>query len=103
MSIDLDYLDSDDIKRRVRLPSRDVEPSEGIPLSLDVDRIPAYQACPLAFRKRLVDELWARGLVEPKDFIGLDKAEKIRAALLSTVKADTMTIITFAQENTSNG
>ena len=103
MSVDLDYMDDDGIKRRVRLPSNDVDPSEGIPLSLDVDRMPIFQECPLEFRRRLVAELWAQELVEPKDFIGLDKTDKIRRALLAAVKGDTMQIITFAQENTRHG
>lgn len=102
-SLDLDYIDEDGIKRRVRLPSNDVDPSEGIPLSLDIDRMEVFKECPLEFRRRLIAELWAQGLVEPSDFIGLDKAEKIRRALLAAVKGDTMLIITFAQENMRHG
>lgn len=93
----VDYLDDDNIKRRVLVPQgvESVPPSEGVPLSLDVDRL--YADCPLAFRQRLVAELWAQGLIQKDDFLSPSAAERIRAALLATVKSDTVAIINFAK------
>lgn len=95
----VDYLDENNIKRRVLVPDG-VDASEGIPLSLDVDRL--YPDTPIEFRRRLVLELHALGLVEKADFLAPDAANKIRSALLATVKSDTVTIINFAR-SASNG
>ena len=94
----VDYVDDNGIKRRVLVPQQaeSVAPAEGVPLSLDVDRL--YADCPLAFRQRLVTELWAVGLVQKADFLAPDAANRIRAALLATVKQDTVAIINFARE-----
>jgi len=90
----VDYLDEQKIKRRVLVPTG-ADPSEGIPLSLDVDQL--YLDCPLEFRQRFVAELWAVGLIEKKDFERADAPSLIRSALLATVKTDTVMIINFAR------
>lgn len=95
MAISIDYLDTNNIKRRVLVPSKDVDPSEGIPLSLDVDRL--FADAPLGFRQRLVAELWAQGLIEKADFLTDTAANRIRAALLAAIKGDTVEIINFAR------
>lgn len=95
-----DYRDKDGIQRRVLLPSEAVNPDEGIPVSLEVDQL--YQHMPLEFRVKLVDELWAVGLVEPCDFLKPGAPEKTRAALLAVVKYDVLNIQTIAKENCTN-
>lgn len=94
-SITLDYLDADNIKRRVLVPSKDVDPSEGIPISLDVDRL--FPDTPLGFRQRLVNELWAQNLIEKADFLSPTAPNRIRAALLAAIKGDTVEIINYAR------
>lgn len=91
----VDYLDEDGIPRRVLVP-QDVDVSEGIRLSADIDRL--YKECPVDFRRRLVLELNAVGLIEPKDFLGHDASTRVRAALQQAIKSDTMSILAFAKE-----
>ena len=98
----LDYLDREGIKRRVLVPADDGAcPEEGIPISLPVDEL--YAHMPLTFRQRLVDALWAVGLIEPADFSQRDAPERTRAALLSVVKRDTMDILSLARETMKHG
>jgi hypothetical protein len=95
--VNIDYRDEHGIDRRVLVPEDDgANPSEGVPLSLDVDSL--YEHMPIKFRQQLVKELWARNLIEPADFLRPGAAELIRAALLSVVKRDTMDILNLARE-----
>lgn len=94
-SASVDYTDSDGIKRRVMLPVGVTAYEEGIPLSLDVDRL--YGDTPLSFRRRLVEELWARGLIEPCHYTRAGAPELLRAAISSAIKADTLDILTLAK------
>jgi hypothetical protein len=98
----LDYVDSNGIKRRVLVPADDGAcPEEGIPISLPVDEL--YAHMPLEFRQRLVEALWAVGLIEPSDYLQRDAPERTRAALLSVVKRDTMDILNLARETMKHG
>lgn len=90
----VDYIDDHGIKRRVIVPA-DVDPSEGIRLSCDIDRL--YEDAPKDFVIRLVNELWAVGLVTKDDFAKPGAADRIRAALLSAVKHDTVSIMNFTR------
>ncbi len=89
-----DYHDQDGIQRRVELPIGSTSYTEGVPVSLDADRL--FPQCSPDFRRKLVAELWARGLVEPCDFMKAGAPELIRAALLACVKSDVLDIITLA-------
>lgn len=95
--IKADYLDSDGIKRRVLLPAGVTAYEEGIPVSLDADRI--FVNSSIDFRRRLVDELWARGLIEPCDFNRAGAPELVRAAIVAANKADTIAILTLAKSD----
>lgn len=96
-TIRVDYRDEQGIDRRVLVPEDDgAHPSEGVPISLDVDSL--YEHMPIKFRQQLVKELWARNLVEPADYLKPGAPELIRAALLSVVKRDTMDILNLARE-----
>lgn len=92
-----DIVDQDGIKRRVKLPDEfyaNVE--EGIPVSVPVDNL--YLHMPVEFRRDLVNRLWDVGLIEPKDFAGLEAMGKIRSALLFAAKRDTLDIVQFVSE-----
>lgn len=91
-----DYIDKDGIKRRVLIPEGIADYSEGIPVSLSVDQL--YAHCSIDFRRTLIEELWARGLVEPADYLKAGAAELITAALRSVVKHDTLDILALAKE-----
>ena len=93
----VDYTDDEGFKRRVLVSNIETDLKEGIPLSLDVDRL--YPDAPLAFRRQLNNELWDQELIVAQDFLQPNAPNRIRSALLATVKHDTMAIITFAQEN----
>lgn len=93
----VDYVDSDGIRRRVLLPANaGADPTEGIPLSVPVDSL--YAHMPPSFRKDLIEALWAVGLIEADDYFKPGAVERIRAALLSVVKRDTMDILKLARE-----
>lgn len=100
-SINLDYIDEHGIRRRVLVsPEVEVEPSEGVPVSLPVDEL--YEHMPIAFRQRLMEELWNNGLIEPGDFLRPGAAEKIRAVWLSIVKKDVFDIQQLAKERSTH-
>lgn len=96
-----EYTDAQGVKRLVLLPD-DVaaDPAEGIPVDLDVETL--YPHMPPAFIARLKSELWARGLVQPRDYLTPGAPERIRAALLATVKEDTMSILALARERATH-
>lgn len=92
----VDYTDKHGIKRRVLLPDGVTVHEEGIPVSLDVDRL--FEDTTIEFRRRLVDTLWSMDLVEPCDFKRPGAAELVRAAIHSAIKVDTLNVITLATE-----
>lgn len=94
-----DFTDNDGLKRRVLLPAGVTEYDEGIPLSVDADRL--YMDCSINFRRRLVEELWARNLIEPCDYMKPGAAELVRAAISAATKADTLDILTLASKECS--
>lgn len=93
-----DIIAPDGSKRRVLAPadgSVDAA-SEGIPVSLDIGEL--YPHMPPAFVAALIEALWARGLVEPADFLKAGAAEKARSALLDVVKLDALDMIALAKK-----
>lgn len=94
----VDYTDALGIPRRVLLPDEasGIDPSEGIPLSLDLDDL--YAHMPPDFLRRLYTELWARGLVEPQDYLRPGAADLFMAALRAVVKYDALNAIALAKE-----
>lgn len=97
----VDYTDEHGIHRRVLLPKDfDGDPAEGIPVSLDLTHL--YPHMPPDFHAWLTEELWARGLVEPKDFLTPAAPELIRAALFGAVRQDTLSIMALAKEQQSH-
>lgn len=91
-----DYVDEYGIQRRVLVPDGEHNLAEGVPISLAVDSL--FSQSPLEYRKALMVELWARGLIEPCDFSKAGAAELVRAALLAVTKHDTLDILSFARE-----
>ncbi len=98
----VDYRDNQGIMRRVLLPDgADSDPTEGIPVSLPVDDL--FDHMPLPFRQKLMEELWARDLIEPNDFLRPGALEQIRSAWLSVAKKDSLDIQNLARERTNHG
>lgn len=92
-----EFVDRDGIRRRVLVPADVTDYSEGIPVSLPVDTLFAH--CAVEYRRSLIEELWARGLVEPCDFMKPGAPELITAALRAVNKKDALDIISFAHED----
>lgn len=94
----VDYVDTEGIHRRVKLPANQAhnDPSEGIPLSLDLSDY--FEGATPAFIARVQNELWAVGLIEPTDYLKAGAGEKIKAALLSALKIDTIGVQAYARE-----
>ena len=99
MSIPVDYTDERGIKRRVLVPDYTVPPQEGIPLSLRLDE--ACEGFSDALLARLVDQLWAVGLIEPKDFQP-GTLRQMQSALMATIQVDVFKLLELAKEQ-SNG
>ena len=92
----VDYIDEDGIRQRVLLPPGKTDVSEGIPAGMSLDSL--FPDCPISFKKRLQDELYAHGLIEPRDFLQPGAAERTRSALLSAVQHDAIDIVNLARE-----
>jgi len=73
----------------------------GIPLSLDLSTL--YPHMPPAFVSALTGELHTRGLIEPCDYLKPGAAELYRAALLSVIKHDFLSVQTLAKEVCNHG
>lgn len=93
----LDYTDDEGFMVRVFIPEgmEYDHPSEGIPLSLDLREV--YPDVPVEFLRKLNESLWAVGLILPSDYTKPGAAEKVRSAILSATRFDTMTILTEAK------
>jgi hypothetical protein len=83
--------------RRVLIPANVTDYAEGIPISLPVDNL--FRECAVEYRRSLIEELWARGLVEPCDYLKPGAPELITAALRAVNKRDALDIISLASED----
>lgn len=98
----VEFIDQEGRKRRVLVPDgATTRPEEGIPVSLDLDEV--FPDAPADFLARLHNELWARGLVEPQDFLKAGAPEAYKRALLSVIRLDFARIRQLAQEVTQHG
>lgn len=52
---------------------------------------------------QLHNELWARGLIEPRDFLKPGAPEQFKRAMLNVIRLDFVRIKQFASEDTNNG
>lgn len=101
MTVKVDYRDDRGIMHRVLVPSEDAQREEGIPLSLDIERL--YSHMPSEFVARLSVALFARGLVEPADFLKPGGHELTRDAVLDVVREDALSIISSAKSMIDRG
>lgn len=90
-----DYTDDNGVYRRVLLPDEYSFPSEGIPVSLPLEKL--FSHMPPEFIAELSKALWNRGLVEPSDFFKPGAAELTRSALMDVLKHDALSIISLAK------
>lgn len=97
-----DYVDKKGIKRRVLVPDESTPPEQGIPQSVDFDEELQSKGNSPEFVKRLYNELAARGLITPSDFLKADSPMLIRSALLSTIQVDAQILQTIAKEQLQN-
>lgn len=93
-----DYVDPQGITRRVALPDdwHGDDPSEGIPVSLDLDDI--YGDLPIEFRRKLYTALHEAGLVTPCDYLPPGASDKFRRALLLCIKHEFFDVLALARE-----
>ena len=89
------------INQVVLIPEGETDASLGIPISLDLSTL--YPHMPPAFVSALTGELHTRGLVEPCDYLKPGAAELYRAALLSVIKHDFLSVQTLAKEVCNHG
>ena len=91
-----DYIDPDGIPRRVLIPEGETDNQMGIPVSLELSDL--FGHMPVEFQRSLYEALHAQGLVEPQDFFQRGAAERFRAALLSVIKHDFLSVQTVAKQ-----
>lgn len=91
-----DYTDPDGIPRRVLLPPGETDTSLGIPISLDLSEL--YAHMPDDFLPRLYTALHAQGLVEAGDYLTAGADQRFKAALLSVIRNDFLSVQTIAKQ-----
>lgn len=96
--IEKQYIDEQGITRLVYVPDEYTPADEGIPASAVLDGYFLDTGCSVEFIKKLYNELWARGLIKPADYLKPRSAELIRAALLATTKSDVFAVQTIARD-----
>lgn len=89
-----DYVDDDGIPKRVILPLGETDPSMGIPVSLDLSSL--YSHMPETFQRELYEALHAQGLVEAADYFKPGAAERFKAAMLSVIRHDFLSVQAIA-------
>lgn len=90
------FNDDRGIPRVVLIPVGETDNQAGIPISLDLDRL--YGHMPVEFQRSLYEALHAQGLVEPADFLKPGAGERFRAAMLSIIKHDFLSVQALAKE-----
>lgn len=99
--IPVDYVDGAGRKRRSLVPNGSgIHGTEGIPISLDLDDL--YPDAPEEFMTLLHNELWARGLIEARDYGQPGAPEQFKRAVLAVIRLDFVRIKQLAEE-TDNG
>lgn len=91
-----DYIDLDGIPRRVLIPESETDNAMGIPVSLELSDL--FGHMPVPFQQSLYEALHAQGLVEASDFFLPDAGKRFRAAMLSVIKHDFLSVQTIAKE-----
>lgn len=89
------------VSQVVLLPDGETDATLGIPVSLDLSTL--YPHMPPEFVQILTRELHTRGLIEPCDYLKPGAAELYRAALLSVIRHDFLSIQTIAKEVCNHG
>lgn len=90
-----DTTDALGLPKRVLIPAG-ADPSEGIPVSFDFEQV--YARMPAPFIAELTKACWARGLIEPCDFLKPGADQLFKSAMLSVIKHDFLSVQTIAQE-----
>lgn len=95
-----DYINAAGLQRRVLIPDGG-DPAEGIPVSLDFEA--AFPHMPFSFVVSLTQACWARGLIEPCDFLRPGADALFKSAMLSVIKQDFLTVQNVAREECKHG
>lgn len=85
----------------VFLSPEGIDPSEGIPIHLDLT--PLYGHLPDDWQQQLYAALWARGLRLPADYLQPDAANRFKSALLHVIKHHFDAVQHLAREVDING
>ena len=89
----VDFTDFEGRKRRALAVD---DPEEGIPLSMELDAL--FPDAPADFLSKLHNALWARGLIEPRDYLAPGAPEHYKRALLEVIRLDFAAIKNMAKE-----
>lgn len=84
----LDYTDKAGYPRRVEIPYGDIDPTLGIPISVDWEAL----EFPEPLKLKLAHELFGRGLVSVHDFKQPQAIKQIFASLQAVLRIDATTI-----------
>lgn len=95
-----DYVDERGIHQRVIVPNGETDLKTGIPVSLDVSSL--YGHMPDTWQRDFYEALHAQGLVEPGDFFKPGAADRFKAAMLSVIRHDFLSVQALANEELSH-
>ena len=91
--------DESGITRLVLLPEGETDAKMGIPVSLDLS--PLFGHMPPEFQKALYDALHANGLVVAKDYFKPGSDQRFKAAMLSVIRHDFLSVQSLAKTEKS--
>lgn len=90
------FIDGEGISKVVLLPPGETDVRTGIPVSLDVS--PLYEHMPPGFNRALHEALHAQGLIEPADYFKTGAADRFKAAMLTVIRHDFLSVQALAKQ-----
>ena len=94
------YTDAEGIPRVVLVPPGESDASTGIPVSLDLSSVFAH--LPPEYSARLHTSLHEQGLIEAADYFKPGADQRFKAALLSVIRTDFLSVQTFIKQEQNN-
>lgn len=95
-----DFTDSEGIPQRVLVPPDETDLQTGIPVSLNLSAL--YGHMPAEFQRELYQSLHAQGLVEAADYFKPGASDRFRAAMLTVIRHDFLSVQTLAMEESKH-
>lgn len=99
--VEKSFKDALGIPRVALLPKSENNAAMGIPVSLDL--APLFGHMPTEFQAELTAALHAQGLVKAADYFVPGASDRFRAAMLSVIRHDFLSVQALAKQEMNNG